>query len=394
MGEGGRRIETTGGTMRVTRRTVLQTSLLGAAGMLRTTAIMAQSPPPGPAPAERERLAHLAADLMDWCEAPGLSVAIAMKGEPVYVEAFGFADKEKQETLTTQHRFRIASVTKPITSAGILLLMQDGKLRLTDHVFGPDSILGDEYKTPPGRQDIENITVEHLLTHTSGGWPNNHDDPMFKNKQMNHQELIKYALEDQPLTAEPGRHYAYSNFGYCLLGRVIEKTTNQKYDRYIISTLLAPSGISDMQIAGNTLAERAVNEVKYYSQVPGQDPYDLNVERMDSHGGWIAAPIDLVRFTASIDGSRGAPLLSPETLKIMTTPSQANLGYAKGLFVNSVHNYWHTGSLPGTATVAVRTHTDFCWAAFVNTRTKFEDMLDSLDALMWHMVGSVDGWRA
>ena len=115
---------------------------------------------------------------------------------------------------------------------------------------------------------------------------------------------------------------------------------------------------------------------------------------MDSHGGWIAAPLDLIRFIASIDGSRGNPLLSPETLTIMTTPSHANSGYAKGLFVNSVRNCWHTGSLPGTATLAVRTHTGFSWAAFVNTRTKFEDMLDSLDALMWHMVGSVDGWRA
>jgi CubicO group peptidase (beta-lactamase class C family) len=176
--------------MRVTRRTVLQASLLGAAGVLRTMPTTAQSPPAGPTPSERERLAHLAADLMDWYEAPGLSVSIATKGEPVYVEAFGFADKERQETLTTQHRFRIASVTKPITSAGILLLMQAGRLRLTDHVFGPNSILGDEYKTPLNRHDIERITIEHLLTHTSGGLPNDHDDPMFKNKEMSHRELI------------------------------------------------------------------------------------------------------------------------------------------------------------------------------------------------------------
>ena len=297
----------------------------------------------------------MAADVMDWCEAPGLSVAIARKGEPVYVEAFGFADKERQETLTKRHRFRIASVTKPITSAGILLLMQSGRLRLTDHVFGPNSILGDEYKTPSERQEIEKIRVEHLLTHTSGGWPNNHDDPMFKNKQMNQRELINWTLENDSLTAEPGYHYAYSNFGYCLLGRIIEKITNQKYDQYIRNALMTPSAISDIQIAGNTLA-RAETEVKYYSQVPGEDPYDLNVARMDSHGGWIAAPIDLVRFAASLDGSRGNPLLSRETLKIMTTPSQANPGYAKGLFVNSVHNFWHTGSLPGTATLALRTH--------------------------------------
>ena len=216
--------------MRVTRRTVIQASLLGVAGVLRAMPMAAQSLAAGPTPAERERLAHLAADLMDWYEAPGLSVAIATKREPVYVEAFGFADKERQETLTTQHRFRIASVTKPITSAGILLLMQAGRLRLTDHVFGPNSILGDEYKTPPNRQDIERITIEHLLTHTSGGWPNDHDDPMFKNKEMNHRELINWALETEPLRCEPGYRYAYSNFGYCLLGRVIEKITNQKYD--------------------------------------------------------------------------------------------------------------------------------------------------------------------
>src|ERR1700722_15700913 len=110
--------------------------------------------------------------------------------------------------------------------------------------------------------------IEHLLTHTSGGWPNDHDDPMFKNKEMSHGELINWALEAEPLRWEPGYHYAYSNFGYCLLGWVIEKLTNQKYDQYIINALLTPSGVSDMQIAGNTLAERVVNEVKYYSQVP------------------------------------------------------------------------------------------------------------------------------
>ena len=149
---------------------------------------------------------------------------------------------------------------------------------------------------------------------------------------MNHLELINWALETEPLRWEPGYHYAYSNFGYCLLGRVIEKTTRQKYDQYIVSTLLSPSGISDMQIAGNTLEERAANEVKYYSQVAGQDPYDLNIARMDSHGGWIAAPLDLIRFTASIDGSRGNPLLSPDTLTIMTNSLPREFGLREGAF--------------------------------------------------------------
>jgi CubicO group peptidase (beta-lactamase class C family) len=336
----------------------------------------------------------MAADFMDFYESPGLSVAIGSKGEPVYVEAFGFADKESQEALTTQHRFRIASVTKPITSAGVLLLMEAGKLRLGDHVFGPNSILGEEFPTPAGRQEIEAITVDHLLTHTAGGWGNTHDDPMFMNEQMDHRELINWTLKNMALISEPGKQYAYSNFGYCLLGRVIEKISGKQYDKYTVDAVLAPCGITDMQIAGNTMAERAAKEVRYYSQIPGQDPYKLNVTRMDSHGGWIATPTDLLRFFINIDGFRSTQLLGRETLRIMTQPSQASPGYARGLQVNKFNNWWHTGTLPGTQTIAVRTNSNFCWAAFTNTRSKFEDMITTLDGLMWHMVGSVDGWHA
>jgi CubicO group peptidase (beta-lactamase class C family) len=120
--------------MTITRRSVLQASLLGAAGIFGPALNAAPSSTHGPTAAERERLAHLAADFMDFYESPGLSVAIGSSGAPVYVEAFGFADKESQEALTTDHRFRIASVTKPITSAGVLRLMEAGKLRLGDHL--------------------------------------------------------------------------------------------------------------------------------------------------------------------------------------------------------------------------------------------------------------------
>jgi CubicO group peptidase (beta-lactamase class C family) len=381
--------------MAITRRSVLQASLLGAAaGTFGPPLNAAPSSTRGPTAAERDRLAHLAADFMDFYESPGLSVAIGSSGAPVYVEAFGFADKESQEALTTDHRFRIASVTKPITSAGVLLLMEAGKLRLEDHVFGPNSILGDDFPTPAGRQDIEAITVDNLLTHTAGGWENNHDDPMFMNDQMDHRELISWTLKSMALVSKPGTKYAYSNFGYCILGRIIEKISGKSYDKYTADAVLTRCGITDMKIAGNTLAERAPKEVKYYSQVLGQDPYLLNVTRMDSHGGWIGTPTDLLRFLINIDGFSSTQLLSRGTLKLMTTPLPITPGYAKGLLVNNANNWWHTGSLPGTITIAVRTHSDFCWAAFTNTRSKFEDMTNTLDGLMWHMVGSVDGWRA
>jgi CubicO group peptidase (beta-lactamase class C family) len=380
--------------MSVSRRKMLQGSLLCATGIVHgSSQAVAQEPASPPTPDERKRLARLAAAFMETYEVPGLSLAIAIKGRPVYVEAFGVADRDAGEALTPQHRFRIASISKPITSAGIFTLIEAGKLRIDQRVFGPNSILGDDYPRSVDGSNIEQITIEHLLTHTTGGWGNDANDPMFSNKEMNHRELITWTLKNRPLTNPPGKSFAYSNFGYCLLGRVIEKLTVQPYEQYIKENILKRCGIVDMQIAGNALRDRATNEVKYYSQTGG-DPYGLNVARMDSHGGWIATPSDLTAFFVHIDGFKDAEqLLSDDTLRTMSTPTAANPRYAKGLFVNSENNWWHAGSLDGTETLSVRTHSDFCWPAFTNTQAKFRDMAAALDRLGWHMVGSVADWH-
>ncbi len=347
-------------------------------------------------------MARLATDFMSANDVPGLSVAIATRGKPVYIEAFGVADRATGEALTPQHRFRIASISKPITSAGIFTLIEAGKLRLDSRVFGSNSVFGDEYYPTPylglfnlrrtDRSIIEQITIEHLLTHTTGGWGNALNDPMFLNKEMSHRDLIAWTLAHMPLTVAPGNSFAYSNFGYCILGRVIEKLTGQSYEQYIQQNILGRCGIVDMQIAGNTLRDRAANEVKYHDQLGG-DPYGMNVARMDSHGGWIATPADLTTFFTHIDGFRHAdPLLGDDTLRMMTTATAANPSYAKGLFVNSRNNWWHTGLLPGTETISVRTHSDFCWSAFANTR--LPDFGRSLDQLVWRMARSVAAWQA
>src|SRR5215831_2369659 len=167
--------------MFMSRRTLLQGCLLCAAGMVQrsSSAALAQEAATSPTPEARTRMAGLAADFMQAYDVPGLSVAVAIKGKPVYVEAFGVADREAGEALTAQHRFRIASISKPITSTGIFKLIEAGKLQLDSHVFGPNSILGDDYPTPANhRSNIEQITIEHLLTHTTGGWQSGAGDPM------------------------------------------------------------------------------------------------------------------------------------------------------------------------------------------------------------------------
>ena len=122
----------------------------------------------------------------------------------------------------------------------------------------------------------------------------------------------------EPLQFEPGTKYAYSNFGYCLLGRVIEKVPASAYDEYVQHEVLAPLGIKDMHIGHTLLKDRRPNEVHYYSQAAwrrrssvrtsaSRSPWPYGgwyLEAMDSHGGWIASAADLVRFAVGVQRSR------------------------------------------------------------------------------------------
>jgi D-alanyl-D-alanine carboxypeptidase len=227
--------------------------------------------------------------------------------------------------------------------------------------------------------------VRHLLTHTAGGWPNDGSDPMFETSGLGQRQLIARTLQTLPLIAAPGERFAYSNFGYCVLGRVIEKVSGRSYERYVRQHVLEPAGVRAMQIAAPAPAE---DEVRYYSQ-DRQDPYLLPIARMDSHGGWIATPSDLVRCLGAIFSARdreGAPaLLSAASLAEMTRPTTANPAYACGWRVNPAGNCWHTGSLPGTTSLVVHSAAGLSWAALLNTRVRDEEATLALDRLMWKL---------
>jgi CubicO group peptidase (beta-lactamase class C family) len=114
-----------------------------------------------------------AAAFMERFKVPGLSYAITREGKFIAREAYGWADFKEKRQLTTDHSFRIASVSKPLTAVAIFLLVERGKLKLDQHVFGKGGALG-------GMAGPAGITIHHLLTHTCGGWKNNGKDPMFK----------------------------------------------------------------------------------------------------------------------------------------------------------------------------------------------------------------------
>jgi Beta-lactamase class C and other penicillin binding proteins len=342
-----------------------------------------------PTPAEKRTIGRLVEAFRQKYDVPGLSLAISRGGRLVFQAAYGFADRNRGEMLTPRHLFRIASVSKPVTAAGILRLVEMGRLRLDDRVFGPGGILEDEYEVPPAGP-LCRITVDHLLTHTAGGWSNDGRDPMFRHPRLNARELIARTLAEVPPEHAPGSRHAYSNFGYCVLGRVIEKVTGRPYETWIRQNILMPAGAAGMRVARNGWAGRAPDEVTY--ECRDGDPYRLNIRRMDAHGGWLATPTDLVAFANSVDGFRPAgDLLRPETIRLMTTPGARSPCYARGWAVNAAGNWWHSGSLPGTTAILVRTSDDFCWAAVANTRTK--GMVRDLDRLMWTIRNAVPAWR-
>ncbi len=346
-----------------------------------------------PTASERAAMARLAHAFMEKYDVPALSFAVGYAGEIVHRDAFGLADRERNEAITPMHLFRIASVSKTITSTTIFGLIEQGRLKLADKVFGPGGILGTDYGRPPYNPGVNEITLGQLLTHTGGGWTNDSRDPMFTHPRMDQAELISWTLSNRPLDNPPGQHYAYSNFGYCVVGRVIEKITGQPYADHVKADVLSRSGVTDMMISGNTLEQRQRDEVKYYGQ--GENPYDMNVTRMDSHGGWLARPAEIVKFMMHVDGFAKPPnILKAQTIQTMTTGSTANPDYAKGWAVNKSGNWWHSGSLPGTTTVAVRTHSGFCWAAFTNASRHNSQIDGDLDALNWDMVGKVEHWHA
>ncbi len=150
--------------------------------------------------------------------------------------------------------------------------------------------------------------------------------------------------------------------------------------------ILVPSDVTQMTIAANTAAERQYPEA-IYCGVDLQAPYELPVHRMDSHGGWIATPTDLLRLLLRIDGFvNPMDILQAGTVTTMTTPSAANPNYARGWAVNNVGTWWHTGTLVGTKSILVRTANQHEWAAACNTGNPANSQFGlDLDALMWQV---------
>ena len=365
--------------------------------------------------------AEIGALMRRW-EIPGGAVAIVKDGRLVYARGFGTADGSAGGATAPDALFRIASLSKPITAVAVLKLVEAGKLQLDAPAF---AMLAD-LKPPAGASvdpRLAQITVRHLLQH-AGGWDRETSfDPMFRPivaaqavgaaSPASAESVIRYML-GQPLDFAPGTRYAYSNFGYAVLGRLVERATGTSYEQYVRTEVLAPMGIARMRIGASQLTGRAPGEVRYFdpatttSVFPGGAggvpvPYGgFHLEARDAHGGWIASTVDLLRFVTAVDALPTRPdVLQRATIDLMTAKPASPLWdgspahYALGWLVRPAEgNWWHGGSLPGTASILVRTGSGMAWAALFNARamrpnSTFEA---EIDGAMWQAVRGVTAW--
>jgi CubicO group peptidase (beta-lactamase class C family) len=356
---------------------------------------------------------------------PGAALAVAREGKLVYARGFGYADTATRTPVAPDARFRIASISKPFTSVAVLQLVEQGKLRLADTVFDFLDLTqwSDDTLDPRWRA----VTILQLLQHT-GGWDRSKSfDPMFHSPQIcaalkvnapaTPAHIIRFMVR-RPLDHDPGTHYAYCNFGYCLLGRVIERVSGQPYADYVRDHVAAPLRLKSMATARTLPEHRAVGEVRYYAggghadSVMGKAekvpwPYGgWCIESMDSHGGWIASAPDLVRFATALERPAHSPLLNFGSIATLfarpptvghATPAR-DVWYGCGWSVRDVgrgrRNSWHGGLLGGTSTILVRRHDGFVWAVLFNAQKTPDGQAPAgkIDGPMHRAIDAVRSW--
>ena len=303
---------------------------------------------------------------------PGASLAVSKNGKLVYIKGYGKANSATGELVTPQHRFRLASVSKTYTGVAIMKLIQAGKFTLDSKVFGAGGILGTDYGTAPYNASLLNITVKNLLQHTSGSWGAvTGGDVIDQNPAYTYKQLFDWIINTRPNPKAPGTIYDYSNVNFNLLGRIIEKVSGKSYASYIKEDVLAASGATQTDIAGQTAAEKKPNEVSYYGQ--GTDAnyvYNIAFPRRDADGGLMATATDVLRFVNSFDGFTTRPdILNGASITALTTPSPVFTDYACGIGIWSAESLWFNyGSLPGTRTGFMRHNNGMCVSLLLNSR--------------------------
>jgi len=267
---------------------------------------------------------------------PGMSVAVVREGKIVKAEGYGLANAELNVRATPQTVYQIGSVSKQFIAAGIMMLVQDGRMSLDDKA---SKYLA---ATPTAWQAI---TVRHLLTHTAGIV---NEPPAFDPfKLQSDADLVKSAYS-APLLFEPGADWTYSNTGYFALAEIIRVVSGEPWDAFLQKRLFQPLA---MTATRTTTMEMVPNRAGGYAPANGKMSNAAPILPVRPSGAFLSTVLDLAKWDAAL--SAGS-LLSTATLNQTWTPVRLNGGgtsaYGFGWQVDAVAGHkrvHHSGTMPG-----------------------------------------------
>jgi N-acyl-D-amino-acid deacylase len=296
---------------------------------------------------------------------PGGSLAIAKDGKLLLARGYGFANLHTEEVVHPDTLFGIASLSKTFTAAAVLKLIEQGKLSLDDHPFK----LLNQIKPFPGVKvdpRLYQITVRHLLNH-SGGWDHQKSgDPVNWTTQMQFKRGDKKPVAAEFLISEtmslkldfdPGADCKYSNFGYIVLGELIEKVSGQPYEKYVKDHVLTPVGAKHATLHPLN-SGYFKNEARRYLAGTDTELPPWKQKYSDAAGGWAASSVDMIRFLTALDGTRGKALLNektfghmielpPKPLKPRENGTHVGLGWDSVVLPEKTFGYYKDGSWYG-----------------------------------------------
>jgi D-alanyl-D-alanine carboxypeptidase len=273
------------------------------------------------------------------------AVAISKNGKTIFAQAYGLADREKKTPNTLQTQFRMGSMNKMFTATAILQLAQAGKLKLTDP-------LG-KYLTDYPNQDVKTkVTIHHLLTHTGG--TGDFFGPEFDKHRLELKTLQDYVklYGTRAPEFEPGSRWEYSNYGFLLLGLVVEKASGQDYYAYVKEHIFEPAGmtLSDSLPEEEAVPGRSVGYTKFDGGKTWKPNTDTLPYRGTSAGGGYTTVEDLERFASALLNHK---LLDAEHTELLTTghvDTPRGEKYAYGFMddrEDGVRWFGHGGGAPG-----------------------------------------------
>lgn len=289
-------------------------------------------------------------------------VLVSEKGKILVRKAYGQADREWDIPNTPETKFKIASISKPFTALIILQLAEEGKLRLEGKITDYIS----DYSGKKGNE----ITVYHLLTHTSGILESLNAEQENSQERLPHslRKIVGYA-ENADLYFEPGTGYHYSNLGYSILSLIAEKVTEKPFHQLLTERITQPSGMKDTrQYFGKHIEKNLARGYEYNLLSGFENASVVDPSYTMGAGGMISTVDDLLKFDHALSGRI---LLGEELTRLMHSPTQP-APYGCGWEVykkkyasvsDSLLIYSHSGSINGFGSFIVRIESDSVFVA-------------------------------